>query len=91
MSAPSYHRGRWRVVGALALLVLALAAWLLLPTAPITVPPSATAPDLNDRSTIERGRYLAVLGNCMGCHTQRGQTPFAGGRGIATPDRKSVV
>lgn len=85
MSAPSYHRGRWRVVGALALLVLALAAWLLLPTAPITVPPSATAPDLNDRSTIERGRYLAVLGNCMGCHTQRGQTPFAGGRGIATP------
>ena len=87
MNTTSPSRGRWHilVVPTLLLLLLALTAWLLLPAAPITVPPAANAPDLKDHSTIERGRYLAVLGNCMGCHTQRGKTPFAGGRGIATP------
>ena len=34
---------------------------------------------------IERGAYLAGLGNCAGCHTARGGTPYAGGRGIETP------
>lgn len=32
-----------------------------------------------------RGAYLANAGNCMGCHTATGGTPFAGGRGIQTP------
>jgi mono/diheme cytochrome c family protein len=34
---------------------------------------------------IEKGRYLALAGNCMACHTTRGGTPFAGGRRIDTP------
>jgi mono/diheme cytochrome c family protein len=34
---------------------------------------------------IERGRYLAMAGNCAGCHTPRGGAPYAGGRGIETP------
>jgi mono/diheme cytochrome c family protein len=34
---------------------------------------------------IEQGRYLALAGNCMACHTTRGGTPFAGGRRIDTP------
>ena len=34
---------------------------------------------------IERGAYLAQLGNCMACHTVRGGLAFAGGRGIDTP------
>lgn len=79
---PRWHR---LIVPALLLLLTAFAAWLLLPATPIAIPPASRAPDLNDRATIERGRYLAVLGNCMGCHTPRGQTPYAGGRGIATP------
>lgn len=33
----------------------------------------------------ERGAYLARVGNCAGCHTERGGEPYAGGRGIATP------
>ena len=78
--------GRWHLVCALLVIVLvALTAWLVLPDAPVAVPPTASAPELGDKATIERGRYLAVLGNCMGCHTQRGKTPFAGGRGITTP------
>ncbi len=34
---------------------------------------------------IEHGRYLALAGNCMACHTPRGGTPLAGGRRIDTP------
>ena len=34
---------------------------------------------------LERGRYLARLGNCMGCHTTRGGPEYAGGRAIDTP------
>ena len=34
---------------------------------------------------IARGEYLALVGNCMTCHTTRGGLPYAGGRGIATP------
>jgi cytochrome c553 len=36
-------------------------------------------------SSAARGAYLARAGNCMGCHTATGGTPFAGGRGIQTP------
>ena len=35
---------------------------------------------------IERGRYLAVAGDCASCHTVPGSgQPFAGGRSIETP------
>lgn len=34
---------------------------------------------------VERGRYLALAGNCAGCHTVRGGASYAGGLGIATP------
>jgi len=36
-------------------------------------------------AAIERGRYLALAGNCAGCHTARGGAPYAGGLAIATP------
>src|SRR5690349_8776771 len=34
---------------------------------------------------IERGRYLAVLGDCVACHTAPGGKPFAGGVALQTP------
>ncbi|CAM4151959.1 c-type cytochrome [Bordetella tumulicola] len=34
---------------------------------------------------IEQGRYLARLGNCMGCHTAQGGQAYAGGTPIPTP------
>jgi mono/diheme cytochrome c family protein len=34
---------------------------------------------------IERGRYLAVLGDCVGCHTAPASKPFAGGLALETP------
>ena len=40
------------------------------------------ASDVQDR--LARGRYLALAGNCRGCHTERGGADYAGGRVIAT-------
>ena len=34
---------------------------------------------------IARGAYLAQVGNCAGCHTQRGGAAYAGGLAINTP------
>jgi cytochrome c553 len=33
---------------------------------------------------VSRGQQLAILGDCAGCHTDRGGAPFAGGRAIVT-------
>lgn len=40
-----------------------------------------------DYSSIERGRYLATLGDCAACHTSgvQGSKPYAGGVAIQTP------
>ena len=42
--------------------------------------PLSTAP-----VSLERGAYLAAIGNCAGCHTARGGERLAGGRAIPTP------
>ena len=34
---------------------------------------------------IARGRYLAIVGDCAGCHNARGGAPYAGGLPIETP------
>jgi mono/diheme cytochrome c family protein len=34
---------------------------------------------------VERGRYLALAGNCAGCHSTRGGQPYAGGLPLETP------
>jgi mono/diheme cytochrome c family protein len=34
---------------------------------------------------IEAGRYLAVTGDCIACHSAKGGKPFAGGLTMATP------
>ena len=46
---------------------------------------SAGSPVASTPALIERGAYLALAGNCAGCHTQRGGPPYAGGRAIPTP------
>ncbi|MFJ3050556.1 c-type cytochrome [Pseudomonas nitroreducens] len=39
---------------------------------------------------VEKGRYLAVVGDCTACHTLPGGAPFAGGVAIETPFGKLV-
>lgn len=45
----------------------------------------ATRADDLSYAQIERGRYLAAVGDCVACHTKEGGEPFAGGRPIETP------
>jgi mono/diheme cytochrome c family protein len=59
---------------------LACAVLVLAPTAAM----AAAAPDHN-AALIERGRYLAVAGDCAACHTESGKAPFSGGHAIASP------
>src|SRR3984893_5168703 len=51
----------------------------------------ASAQDLQSFDQIERGRYLAVLGDCAACHTVPGGAPFAGGLALQTPFGKLVA
>jgi mono/diheme cytochrome c family protein len=34
---------------------------------------------------VERGQYLATIGNCVSCHTVQGRPAFSGGREFTTP------
>lgn len=45
-------------------------------------PVRATGPS---EETIERGKALAIAGDCAGCHTNDPARPFAGGKRIDTP------
>lgn len=42
------------------------------------------APSADD-ALIQRGAYLAKVGDCMACHTAQGGKPFAGGLPLPTP------
>lgn len=46
---------------------------------------AASAASAADPAALERGRYLAVAGNCVSCHTRPGGEPFAGGLALQTP------
>lgn len=72
-------------------LLLLAGAWLLLlfrqqgGMAPFRVPLGDARAVPADAAAIERGRALATIGNCAGCHTVRGGPAYAGGRAFATP------
>jgi mono/diheme cytochrome c family protein len=77
-----------RRLGATALLVLAATAALLALNRLDEDPGPSPAGNRSARDTpalIARGAYLARAGNCLGCHTARGGTPYAGGRAVPTP------
>lgn len=75
---------RWLVAPLLLLAALAAAvAWLNVRGEESI--PEGSAPSLGTAEQVARGEYLVRVGNCATCHTSRGGTPWAGGRGIATP------
>ena len=47
--------------------------------------PAPAAGQGSDAGTIERGRYLAVVAGCSGCHSRPGEAEFAGGAALKTP------
>lgn len=61
---------------------------LLAALATVLAAGAVAGPGLNaqDFPQVERGRYLAIVGDCAGCHTLPGSGhDFAGGRPIETP------
>ena len=73
-----------RAVAALLILVAGVAGvrWLAQPPAPRSSPLPAV---VSSAAQIERGAYLARIGDCAACHTERGGAAYAGGRAIPTP------
>lgn len=53
----------------------------------ISLTPIATATSYNNASdvTMSRGEYLSHAGDCMACHTNNPDKPYAGGHGLASP------
>ncbi len=74
----------WTMAVALASALLGLGAAALGWRAAIA-PVQASAAGVYSAALIERGRGLAALGNCAGCHTAEGGLPSVGGRPLATP------
>jgi len=68
-----------------------IAGALVTALACVTLPGTASAQNLQSFEVIERGRYLAVLGDCAACHTAPGGQPFAGGLALLTPFGKLVA
>ncbi|MFI4950920.1 MAG: cytochrome c, partial [Caulobacterales bacterium] len=66
---------------ALAALPPMLDAQQLAPSTPAPAPPQAVA----DTPQVARGRYLAIVGDCEGCHDRPGGESYAGGLPLNTP------
>ncbi|RYF34619.1 MAG: c-type cytochrome [Comamonadaceae bacterium] len=80
-----WRRLLWILIAVVLLLSLAgsvLIAFNLMGEEPIPKEPAAFQ---STPAQVERGRYLALAGNCAGCHTTRGGAAYAGGLAIDTP------
>ncbi len=65
--------------------VIFVVAFLLLLPADDPDDVQRSVPAANADAQIALGKYLALAGNCAGCHTARGGALYAGGRAIETP------
>ncbi len=62
-------------------LLVASAAYIVVREYEPVIPATALA----GSEQVVRGAYLALAGNCAGCHTAPGGAPYAGGRELPTP------
>lgn len=79
-SRPQRSRGLRRLFSRGAGGALALAA-----LACVSARPALAATPAADAATIQRGAYLAAVGDCAACHTAPHGKPFAGGLPMTTP------
>lgn len=91
------RRRTWLAVGLVVLVLVAAVAisWVAVARGvhdvPREPPPAPLAilmrpiPDGPNAGLLRRGRYLAIAGDCVSCHTRKGGHPFAGGLGLRTP------
>jgi mono/diheme cytochrome c family protein len=78
-------RGRWILVGLVALLVLAGAGFAAFAWRPGIDPVEPAAAGSFDPALVRKGAQLAAVGNCIACHTVPGAAAFAGGLALPTP------
>ena len=78
------QKKRWLQAGSVFAGLLGLAA-ALIGWRSVIAPVALAVPGIYSPGTIERGRQLAALGNCVGCHTDVDGVPNAGGRALETP------
>lgn len=85
--APAIRKSRWRGLFAAAMVAAAAGGgvfwWIVTPPPVKDLTPPAMASD--EAGLIDRGRYVAELGDCIACHTASGQASMAGGRPLETP------
>lgn len=62
-----------------------MAAVLALLTLPESAAAQSAAPATEATQLIERGKYLAIAGDCIACHTAPNGKPMAGGLPLGTP------
>lgn len=55
------------------------------PPADAAAPAEAAPPEAVVDPLVEKGKYLALAGNCISCHTRQGGEPYAGGLPMKTP------
>ena len=77
----------WRLIGAVWLVsTLVIVGWLLWPASPTRVAPMpASTANTDPAAQVERGRLLALQGNCAACHTPAEGPNYAGGVPLGTP------
>ncbi|CAM3656055.1 cytochrome c [Polaromonas hydrogenivorans] len=78
-------RFSWRIAArfsALALGLLSLGALAATPEAPAAPTTTGAA---NPSELVQRGKYLAIAGDCVACHTAPGGKSMAGGLALPTP------
>jgi mono/diheme cytochrome c family protein len=68
----------------LGILMAGLAGFYIA-SSPKRIPPLNAPARSFDSVSVTRGESLSAIGNCDTCHTAKGGTRFAGGRGISTP------
>lgn len=74
--------GVWLATGASAVAGVVTMAW---PTKPAIAPTAGPDVSLYSDAAIERGRLVAVAGDCVVCHTAPDGKPNAGGLALDTP------
>jgi alcohol dehydrogenase (quinone), cytochrome c subunit len=75
----------WGFFGALCAVALCALMAVVLWPAPAPLIAWGPLPLTLDEAAIERGRYMAIAGDCVACHTAPAGRPFAGGLAIASP------
>jgi len=70
------------IIAIVVIIGLVAVVYAMLPTSTRAIARPVAA---GDSALIEKGRYLAVAGDCTACHTRPGGAAFAGGLPIASP------